>query len=474
MPPESRDHAVVLGTSMAGLLAARVLADAYRKVTVIDRDAMPELGSHRRGVPQGRHHHALLPRGCAVVEQLFPGFTDQAVQAGASSGDVLRHCRWLPSGYRLRQAHSGVLGLVASRPFLEGQVRARVQALPPVSFLERADVAGLDITAGRRVTGVHVRDRAGDHVQLPADLVVDATGRGSRTPVWLAEWGYQPPAEERIPIGLGSATRTYRLRPGALGSDGMIMICATPDNPRMGVLGMLEGGRHMLTLGGILGDHPPTDPAGFETFAASLPFPDISDAIAGARPLDNPVAFRFPAAVRRRYEYLNQFPDGLLVIGDAVCSFNPVYGQGMTVAADQALVLQRLLAGKPYPAPARFFRAIAKAIDPPWEFSVAADLALPGVPGTRTRAIRIANAYLPRLLAAASSDAALSIAYIRVMGLLDRPAGLLRPDRVLRTWWLTRRKAGKRTENKSIKAHITAHIKVHRDAATQREVSPWR
>jgi 2-polyprenyl-6-methoxyphenol hydroxylase-like FAD-dependent oxidoreductase len=449
---------------MAGLLAARVLADAYRKVTVIDRDAMPGLGEHRRGVPQGRHHHALQPRGCAVLEELFPGFTAEAVQAGASSGDVLRHSRWLPSGHRLRQAHSGVLGLIASRPFLEGQVRARVQALATVNFVERADVAGLATTAGRRVTGVHIRDRVGDHVQLPADLVVDATGRNSRTPVWLAEWGYQPPAEERVQIGLCTATRTYRLRPGALGSDGMIMIGPTPDNPRSGVLGMLEGGRHMLTLGGILGDHPPTDPTGFETFAASLPFPDISDAIADAQPLDNPVAFRFPAAVRRRYEYLNQFPDGLLVLGDAVCSLNPVYGQGMTVAADQALVLQRLLTRNPYPAPIRYFRAIAKTINPPWDYSVAADLALPGVPGTRTRTIRMANAYLPRLLAAASSDATLSIAFIRVAGLLDRPAGLLRPDRALRTWRLTRRKAGMGTENS---------MKFHRDAAAQREVSPW-
>ncbi len=465
MPHQPGDHAVVLGASMAGLLATRVLADTYRNVTVIDRDAMPEIGAHRRGVPQGRHHHALQPRGAAVLEELFPGFTADAVQAGASSGDVLAHCRWMLSGYRLRQAKGGVLGLIASRPFLEGQVRARVEALPGVTFVERADIAGLTATAGRRVTGVLVRDQAGEHAQLAADLVVDATGRGSRTPVWLAEWGYQPPAEERIDIGLGYATRTYRLRPGALGSDGMVLIGATPDNPRMGVLGMLEGGRHMLTLGGVLGDHPPTDPAGFEAFAASLPFADISEAIVGAQPLDNPVAFRFPAAVRRRYECLHQFPDGLLVLGDAVCSFNPVYGQGMTVVANQALVLRRFLAHHTNPAPGRYFRAIAKTIDPPWELAVSADLALPGVPGTRTRRIRIANAYLPRLLAAASSDVALGTAYIRVLGLLDRAEGLLRPDRVLRMWWITRGKAGA--------AIGGTGINHNRDVAGQQEVSPW-
>ncbi|HKS51783.1 MAG TPA: FAD-binding monooxygenase [Pseudonocardiaceae bacterium] len=465
MAPESRDHAVVLGASMAGLLAARVLADAYREVTVIDRDAMPEIGAHRRGVPHGRHHHALLPGGRAALEELFPGFTAQAVQAGAGVGDALKNCRWLLSGRRLQQVKGGVLGLVASRALLEGLVRARVQALPGVGFLECADVASLVTTAGRRVTGVNVRDQAGDHVRLAADLVVDATGRGSRTPVWLAEWGYQPPAEERIPLRMGSATRTYQLRPGALGSDGMILISATADNPRIGILGMLEGGRHMLTLGGILGDHPPTDPIGFETFAASLPFPDISEAIAGAQPLDNPVAFRFPAAVRRRYEYLHQFPEGLLVLGDAVCSFNPVYGQGIAVAASQALVLRRLLAHQTNPVPGQYFRAIAKVIDPPWDFAVWSDLALSGVPGNRTGKIRITNAYLPWLLAAASSDAAMSIAFIRVMGLLDRPATLLRPHRALRIWWITRRNADAVTQNDGSRDN--------REVVAQREVSPW-
>ncbi|MGH3754051.1 MAG: FAD-dependent oxidoreductase [Pseudonocardiaceae bacterium] len=429
------NHAVILGASMAGLLAARVLTDAYRKVTVIDRDVLPVIGAHRRGVPQERHQHVLRAGGRAVLEELFPGFTAQAVQAGAQTADALGHCRWLLAGYRLRQAAIGLPALFASRPFLEGQVRARVRALPGVTVMERTDVAGLTTTAGRRVTGVQVRDREGNLGQVAADLVVDATGRGSRTPVWLAELGYQRPVEDRVDIGLGYATRTYQLRPGALGQDKLILVGATLDNPRMGGLTMLEGERHMVTLGGILGDHPPTDPAGFDAFAASLPFPDIAEAIAGAQPLDDPVAFRFPASVRRRYEWLEQFPDGLLVLGDAVCSFNPVYGQGMTVAANQALVLRRLLARSATPAPGQYFRAIAKTVDPPWDIAVGADLAFPGVLGTRTAKIRLANTYLPRLLAAASSDVTLGAAFVRAMGLLDRPEGLLRPDRVLRVWW---------------------------------------
>jgi 2-polyprenyl-6-methoxyphenol hydroxylase-like FAD-dependent oxidoreductase len=440
IPKQTGDHAVVLGASMAGLLAARVLTECYQKVTVIDRDMMPEIGVPRHGVPHGRHLHGLHPRGREVLDELFPGFTADVVRTGAGIGDVLGNCRWLLSGYRLRQADIGLPGLVASRPFLEGQVCARVRALPGVTFMEHTDIMGLTATAdGRRVTGVRVCSRGGEPAVVQGDLVVDATGRGSRTPVWLQELGYPRPAEDRIDIGLGYATRTYRLRPGALGQDMLIAIGGTPDNPRQGFLATLEGGRHMVTLAGILGDHPPTDPAGFDAFAASLAFTDIADTMAGAEPLDDPVSFRFPASVRHRYERLRQFPIGLLVIGDAVCSFNPVYGQGMTVAANQALVLRRLVTRGLKPTPQRYFRAIAKTVDPPWDIAVGADLAFPGVPGTRTAKIRLVNAYVPRLHAAAAHDVTLGAAFLRVMGLLDRPEGLLRPDRPLRVWWTNRR-----------------------------------
>jgi 2-polyprenyl-6-methoxyphenol hydroxylase-like FAD-dependent oxidoreductase len=435
MRKRTGDHAVVLGASMAGLLAARVLTETYRKVTLIDRDVLPEIGVHRRGVPHGRHLHVVQIRGCEVLEELFPGFTAAAVQAGAQTGDGLGTVRPMLSGHRLRQVDVGRSVLFASRPFLEGQVRARVQALPGVTFVEGTDILGVTTTPDRRrITGTTVHGADGQQRQITADLVVDATGRGSRTPVWLQEWGYQPPAQDRVDIGLGYATRTFRLRPGATGHDNFIVIGATLDNPRIGALGALEGDRHILTLAGILGDYPPTDPAGFDAFAASLPFPDITEAIEGAEPLDDPVAFRFPASVRHRYERLREFPDGLLVIGDAVSSFDPIYGQGMTVAANQAMALRRILVRDINPSPGQYFRLIAKTVDPPWDIAVGADLAFPDVPGTRTVKIRLVNAYISRLHAAAVHDAALSAAFARVLGLIDRPESLLRPDRALRVW----------------------------------------
>jgi 2-polyprenyl-6-methoxyphenol hydroxylase-like FAD-dependent oxidoreductase len=241
-------HAVVLGASIAGLLTARVLADSYTRVTVIERDELPLDMGHRRGVPQGLHLHGLHAGGRQVLDELFPGFTEQVGQAGAEVGDTLSAIRWQLSGQRLRRADIGLPGLAASRPFLEGQVRQRVRALPSVRFLENCDVVGLVTDIGqRRITGVRIEQRHNGHTEemMAADLIVDATGRGSRTPVWLEQLGYPRPEANRMEIGIGYASRCYRRRPGALGEDKGIFTTATPSNPRAAYLDR-QGGRHPL------------------------------------------------------------------------------------------------------------------------------------------------------------------------------------------------------------------------------------
>ena len=429
------DRAVVLGASLAGLLAARVLSDSYGQVTVVERDELPETPMHRRGVPHGRHLHALAARGQQALEELFPGLTAELVAAGAPAGDMLADARLYFSGHRLRQARTGLGLLCASRPLLEGHVRARVRALPNVCLVDRCDVVGLATTPdGRRVTGARVLRRADGSAEevLGADLVVDASGRGSRTPAWLEALGYARPPTEQVRIGLGYATRTYRLPPDALGGDLAVLQAAAPQHPRAGAIQLLEGGRGMVTLAGILGDHPPTDPDGFLDFARSLRFPDIYQAIRDAQPLDDPVAFRFPASVRHRYERLDRFPDGLLVLGDAVCSFNPIYGQGMSVAAVEALALRGHLERGAEPRPRRWFRDLAGVVDVPWEMAAGGDLVFPGVQGRRTLKTRLVSAYLARLHAAAANDAGLASAFVRVAGLVAPPQSLLRPGVVVR------------------------------------------
>jgi 2-polyprenyl-6-methoxyphenol hydroxylase-like FAD-dependent oxidoreductase len=420
----SIDHAVVLGGSLAGLLAARVLSDSHAGVTVVDRDALPASHATRRGVPHGRHAHFLLARGAQALDELFPGLLAELRADGAPAGDALADTRMYLNGHLLCRAHTGLPAISVSRGFLEGHLRERVRALPGVRFLDRCDVVGLQGSSdGRRVTGVRVLRRAdGSAVEaVHADLAVDTTGRGSRAGAWLAALGHPPAPEERVRMDLGYATRRYHLVDDALNGDLGILHGITAAHPRGGGLARIEGGRMLLTLAGVRGDHPPTDPVGFDAFARSLHFPDIHDAMRDAEPLDRPIAYRFAESVRRRYDRLRHPPAGFVAVGDSVCSLNPLYGQ----------CLRRGVA-----RPRTLWRALVGVTRGPWRMATGADLALDGVEGRRTPDMRLMRSYLSRLHAAAADDPALSVAFARASTLVDPPVALLRPrvvTRVLRT-----------------------------------------
>ncbi|WP_025616721.1 FAD-dependent monooxygenase [Salinispora cortesiana] len=435
------DRAVVLGAGMAGLLAARLLADSYRHVTLVDRDALPDTAQPRRAVPQGPHIHGLLGRGQQVLEELFPGFTRGMASLGVPVGDFGTSLSWYFSGQMIEPSETGLICVSATRPFLENWVRERVRALPGVTLLDRADIVGLTVS-GDRVTGVRVQAHGAGGAErlLAADLVVDASGKSSRTPRWLRELRYPEVPEERVKIDLTYTTADFR---GPLSihltGDRIGLVCvASPRSPRGATLVRTQD-RYSLSLYGLLGDRPPTDPDGFLAFARSLPVPEIHAAVAGAQLLDPPVSMRFPANVRRRYERVDRLPEGLLVLGDAACTFNPIYAQGMTVAAIEALVLRdHLRRGHP-PRPRAFFRDLAAVVDAPWDMAAGGDLGFPGVRGRRSVAVRMGNFYIPRLQAAAARDARLSAAFLRTAGLVDPPTALMRPNVVSRVLFARRR-----------------------------------
>jgi 2-polyprenyl-6-methoxyphenol hydroxylase-like FAD-dependent oxidoreductase len=431
-----RDRVVVLGASMAGLLAARVLSTHFAEVLLVDRDRVVSVGTPRRGVPHGRHAHGLVARGHQILEQLFPRLTEDVVAAGVGFGDFNNDIQWLFDGKRIAPSPSGLGCLAAPRPVLEERVRVRVQAIRNVKFLEEHDITGLRTTPdGTRVLGARVQRRgsAAEEV-LDADLVVDTTGRGSRTPAWLEALGYRRPDEERIKIDLAYTTRQYRLRHDPFGGDLAVIPAATPRHPRGALFFPVPGGpgRAAVSLTGILGDHPPVDPDGFLDFAKSLPIKDIYDALKDAEPLDDPVMFKYPASTRRHYERLSDFPAGLLVMGDAVCTFNPVYAQGMTVSALESLVLSRHVEAEGEVEARPYFRDISREIDAPWELAAGSDLGYTGVEGKRSMKVRMVNSYVARLQNAAVHDPVLANAFIRVAGLIDPPVSLLAPRNAIR------------------------------------------
>ncbi|MEO7261241.1 MAG: FAD-dependent oxidoreductase [Jatrophihabitantaceae bacterium] len=432
------DHAVVLGGSIAGSLAARMLSDAYRHVTIIERDEIIGETGPRRAIPQGHHIHALLARGKQIFDEIFPGFTEELVSLGVPIGDFGTSLSWYFNGKMIKKAETGLICVAAGRPLLEDRIRRRVQALSNVTIRQQTDVIGLVATEDRgRITGVRVQSNAdgGAEEVLLADLVVDATGRGSRTPKWLMDLGYPEVEEEKVKMDLTYTTCDFRgpLPYDPIGEDIAMLPVATPAIPRGAIFARLPD-RYAVSLTGVLGDRPPTDHPGFLAYVESLPVPEIYKAVRDAEPMGPPVSFHFPASIRRHYERQSRHPEGLLVMGDAACVFNPVYGQGMSVAAIESLVLRKHLQSGP-PRPRQYFRDLSAVIDAPWDMSAGADLGFPGVIGHRSLKSRMGNVYIPRLQSAAITDSTLSTAFLRAAGLVASPQTLMHPrviSRVLR------------------------------------------
>ncbi|GHJ45164.1 FAD-binding monooxygenase [Catellatospora sp. TT07R-123] len=434
---EKSGRAIVLGASIGGLLAARALSESYAKVTVFDRDELPTTNTDRRGVPQGEHSHGLLARGRQVLEELFPGFAADLAAAGAVPLDIQGDVVWFNDGHRMVREATGLEGLAVSRPALESYVRTRVLALPNVELRPRHEALGLLATDDRaRITGVRVLPVGGGEEQHhEADLVVDATGRGNRGPTWLAELGYDKPVEDLVDPKTVYMSRNYKRVPGQ--GDFAAFLCSpSPQQPYGGVAIAAEGDRWMVTFIAAGGAEAPSgDPDTYHEFAKQFPGQELYELLSVAEPLGPPHRMRLPVSVRRRYEHMKRLPLGFLAVADAVCSFNPAYGQGMTVAAAEAAVLRDCLAEGREDLQRRFFKAAAKVIDVPWDIAVGADLRYDAVVGKRTAKGNFLNAYVGKIHVAAARHAHVGHAFLSVANLMSAPPRLFAPavlTRVLR------------------------------------------
>jgi 2-polyprenyl-6-methoxyphenol hydroxylase-like FAD-dependent oxidoreductase len=438
------DHAIVVGGSIAGLLCARVLADSFANVSIIETDKLPGTPRARKGVPQSVQPHVLLTRGYRILEELFPGIGAELTTVGALTIDWAREFHFFDRGGWSVSADSpsDLVSCTCSRPLLEWAIRRRLSDFSQVRFVEKHRVTGLLCNPSKtQVTGVHLRSIGGStEDELQASLVVDASGRRSQAPHWLETLGFTPPSETVVNPFLGYATRRY-LEPKGFQTDWKVMLIShsPPHGTRLGYLAKIEGGEWIATLGGYGGDFPPLDNSGFLEFARSLPSPKFYEAIKDAEPVSPIYAHRATANRLRHYEKL-MLPQGFVALGDAVCALCPVYGQGMTVSALSAMVLRDWLSQRHSRSPdgslipSRFQKSLAKSNSLSWTLATGQDSRFPTTSGGSkpSRLGGLLHWYTNRLLQLAKEEQDLHALLIEITHMLKSPIAFYHPKVVFR------------------------------------------
>ena len=436
---------------MAGLLTARALSHHFKRVTVLERDVLEDNPDPRKGVPQGRHAHALLNAGAEIMEELFPGlFADMKAQ-GVKHTDMASDWVWFHYGVWKSRVPSQMYMYSSSRPFLDYNIRKRLEEVENVEIRSGVRVEGYVVGDGQ-LKGVRVMpdvEGSSEVTEELADLIVDASGRGTRTPKWLEELGFGKPAEDRVDIQLGHATRLINLRKDLVRDwEIMIIYPKPPLTGRIGYLFPIEHGRHLMGMAGYCGDYPPTDDEGFMEFARSL-HPEYYNAVKDAEHLTPISQHRIACNLRRRYEAMPKFPDRLVVLGDALCSFDPVFGQGMTTAALAAKTLQGCIeerrSGTLDGISKLFQRRTTSFIDLAWLLATTEDMRFPQLEGKRPFGMKFLNWFKGQLFEMSSTDGDLNRRFLEVLNFKKGLTNLMTPRilaKVVGRQFTRERKAG--------------------------------
>ncbi|MFC8668773.1 FAD-dependent oxidoreductase [Streptomyces sp. NPDC057199] len=430
-----KPRAIIIGGSLTGMLAAGALS-AYADITIIERDMLPSGAESRKGLPQARHAHLLWSGGVRAIERVLPGFSDVLVEAGGRRVPIFSGLVSLaPQGiWFTRWRHSQHFMLLSTRDLLDATMRAEVLALPHVHVRQRTEFLGLTGSSAR-VTGVRIRTDDGEST-LDADLVIDASGRGSRAQTWLGELGLPQVPERIVDSGVGYATRIFRA-PGGTDSIPIVNVQADPRSGTgtSGVILPVEGDRWLVTVSGTRGAHPSSDPQEFEAYARGLRHPIIGDLIADATPLTTVVTTKSTANRRRYFERAPRWPDGFAVLGDAAATYNPVYGQGMSVAAKSVAAMLDEIGTHGFGSPGlarRIQCAAAVHVDAAWGLAATQDAFYEGASDRPpTMAERLLGAYVDRIVVASARSQSVSRALLDVMSMEKSPTRLLRPRLVL-------------------------------------------
>ena len=431
------EHAVVIGGSIAGLLTARVLSDYFERVTIFEADTPPKDNVPRKGVPQGNHVHVLLAGGTAVLRKYLPGVHDDLVAAGADYGDPMLKSRLFVGGRWTPRIASGLESYTMSRPLLEGMVRKHTIAIDNIEFRAGNSVSGYISNDSKTAVKGVILEQTGE--LITADFVADVSGRNSSASKWLEKLGYKPP--ERSTIGVDMGYVTFEVKEPADNQRDWNMLFTVQENiprdTRGGGLFCIEGGRYLVTAAGLHKDYPPTEWSDFLAFLKTHPFPDIYEEIKDLEPIGDSKEYRYASYLRRHYERLKRFPEGLIVLGDAMCSINPVYGQGMTVASKEvehldSCLRQCLENGSTKTIAQSFFKGAAKFIDAAWDGVSVEDFRYPQTRGERPKGYGLAKWLNSKFFALSGYDHEFSVAFTKVFHLIEPPRSILKPKYLLK------------------------------------------
>lgn len=428
-------QALVIGGSIAGLFAARILSDFFEEVLIIEKDQKREKHLTRTGVPQGSHGHALLKSGEEILTELFPGIVDELIADGSVKSDFTSELAWNHHGSWKVKYHAGISIIQQSRPFLEWHIQRRLEMIPNISFLYGTKAKRMLINSdSTSIIGVEIQKDGEAAMPLNADLVVDATGAGSNSTNWLRQLGFDAPQKTEVKVNLFYASRIYSWLSSKNKDWGNLLVYPNPPRQnRGGSISPIENQRWMVTLLGYGVESPPSTVEEFINYAKSLEQPDVYEAIKNGTPETDVSVYRFPALRRFHYEKLQRFPNGLIVIGDAFCRIDPVFGQGMSIAALEAIALKKELQkavnkNKLSQISKNTHRSFSKIIDVPWLIALTEDFRFTHTDGAKPFGLPLLKWYVKRVILACESNQKVYGKLINVLQLKAHPISLFSPS----------------------------------------------
>lgn len=434
MSDKNSKKAVIVGSGIAGLISAKVASEYYQEVIVIERDSKPVDACPRKGVPQGHHIHVLLNKGEQILEEFFPGIRKALVSQGAVTRTLGKDVKWYLSGHWMPTFDEGFVTFFQTRPLLEKIIRDFVEKIDNISFRYETKLEhyNFDENSGAVQSAAFIDLATKTSFELSAELFLDATGRGSQLTKLIEKQGYSKIPESQVGVDFAYSSGMFEVSENTDKNDAAILIYPkAPEETRAAAVIPVEGSKWMVTAAGYSGDHPPTSPDAFLEFLRTLSQPEIFNKLKDATILGSLKQFKFSAGTRKHYEKSNLVNKGLLAIGDAICSANPFFGQGIAVAAQEAKVLQKslkqygpIVSDWPEAASNSYYKKISKILDISWGLAIGEDLKYPSTTGKRPVGFSLTRRIKDRIMS--SNEPVVARQFYKVMHFSASPLSLFK------------------------------------------------